>query len=662
MRSLFLWLILALCSPYAAQAQTAWLPVGPFGGDARSLTLDPAHPDRVLAGTSAGELYVSNDFGKDWQRFARVGKGNDFVLDHLAIDPTDGTIFVSAWALTHEGGALFRSRDNGKTWQSLPPLEGKSIRAMAISHSDPRIIVVGALDGVFRSNDSGDTWERISPSDYAELKNIESIAIDPADPRVIYAGTWHLPWKTADGGKTWHSIKSGVIDDSDVFSIIIDPQVPAVVYASACSGIYRSDSAGELFRKVQGIPYTARRTRVLRQDAAHRDTVYAGTTEGLWKTADAGQSWKRMTPANVIVNDVLIDPRDSNHILLATDRGGMLASTDGGSSFTTSNKGYTHRQIATLLIPHNDAAAGDIYVGVLNDKEFGGVFVSHDLGASWTQASNGLNGRDVFTLQDAGSGELIAGTNNGIFYRLGSSDWRPINDIVEQHSETIPGKRLKHGKRTPSRTVVKQVHSTLNARVSDLVVTRTAGGEDRWYAAGNAGLFLSADRGKTWSMVSPNAPKGLVSVAVHGNDILAASRMGIGVSTDAGVTWREPKLPNINNIVSVAIAPDGSQWVAAREGAFRSTDHGATWTYLWGLPVKEIAFMAWDDSLERMLATGVDSTDLYQSADGSSWSRLDAGWLLRAVSSSNGRVIAATAFDGVVLGPATPQPITTAQR
>ena len=38
-----------------------------------------------------------------------------------------------------------------------------------------------------------------------------------------------------------------------------------------------------------------------------------------------------MTGADVIVNDVYVDPRDSKRVLLATDRGGVLASQDGGS-------------------------------------------------------------------------------------------------------------------------------------------------------------------------------------------------------------------------------------------------------------------------------------------------------------------------------------------
>jgi photosystem II stability/assembly factor-like uncharacterized protein len=71
---------------------------------------------------------------------------------------------------------------------------------------------------------------------------------------------------------------------------------------------------------------------VLKQDPTNENIVYAGTTEGLWKTTDLGKVWKRVSDPEVVVNDVLVDPRDSNRVLLATDRSGVMASTDGASN------------------------------------------------------------------------------------------------------------------------------------------------------------------------------------------------------------------------------------------------------------------------------------------------------------------------------------------
>ena len=209
-------------------------------------------------------------------------------------------------------------------------MHGKSIRAMAIAASDSKTLVAGALDGVFRSTDGGKNWQKISSSNQ-EIHNIESIAVDPKNPDVVYAGTWHLAWKTDDGGASWHHINKGMIEDSDVFSIIVDSTNPSVVFASACSGIYKSQSAGDSFQKIQGIPFSARRTRVLKQDPSNPAIVYAGTTEGLWKTTDAGKTWNRVSNSDVVVNDVMVDPRNSQRVMLATDRAGVLASDDGAT-------------------------------------------------------------------------------------------------------------------------------------------------------------------------------------------------------------------------------------------------------------------------------------------------------------------------------------------
>ena len=330
-RKSLLFLILALCCASAAWAGQ-WTALGPDGGDVRSLTYDPQNPDHIFLGTSTGSLFTSTDGGHSWTKFAHLGNGDDYVIDHLAIDPqSPNKMYAAAWSVENQqAGDLFRSNDGGTTWETTPAMHGKSIRAMAISASDSKTLVAGALDGVFRSTDGGKNWQKISSSNQ-EIHNIESIAVDPKNPNVVYAGTWHLAWKTDDGGANWHHINKGMIEDSDVFSIIVDSTNPSVVFASACSGIYKSQTAGDSFQKIQGIPFSARRTRVLKQDPSNASIVYAGTTEGLWKTTDAGKTWVRVSNPDVVVNDVMVDPRNSARVMLATDRAGVLASEDGGA-------------------------------------------------------------------------------------------------------------------------------------------------------------------------------------------------------------------------------------------------------------------------------------------------------------------------------------------
>jgi photosystem II stability/assembly factor-like uncharacterized protein len=624
-----------------------WAVMGPDGGDVRSLTYDPQNPDRVFLGTSTGVLFVSDNGGKDWSRFAHLGTGDEYVLDHIVVNPQNTNImYVSAWsAQSQQTGDIFRTHDGGKTWHTLPAMHGKSIRAMAMSASNPKVLVAGALDGVFRSNNGGNDWERMSPAGHAEIKNIESIAIDPKDPNVVYAGTWHLAWKTADGGANWQHINKGMIDDSDVFSIIVDHTNPANVFASACSGIYKSVTAGEQFSKIQGIPFSARRTRVLKQDPTNENIVYAGTTEGLWKTTDLGKTWKRISNPEVVVNDVYIDPRNASHVLLATDRSGVLALNASGI-WTTSNHGYTHRYVTAIVPDQKDS--NTIYVGVVNDREFGGVFFSRDNGQHWQQRSAGLGGKDVFTLRQASSGALVAGTNHGSYIlEHNATEWRPINTVVVEKAATKTVKKGKKSTQVAGKTVTK---STLDARVNEVDISG-----DRWMEATTNGLYFSKDQGRTWMGGPVQGEKEFLSVRGRGNTVVAAARTKVYVSHDNGATFTERSLTQyVTSIRGVTLTPEGQIFVASREGAFASSDSGATWMHVVaGLPDKDITSIAFDPTAGRLLATSLQTGVVFQSTDnGRSWQRgPDSGYPLRRVSVVHGRFVGATPFDGVIFQP-----------
>jgi photosystem II stability/assembly factor-like uncharacterized protein len=646
LKPLMLLLLASICAFGSGARQ--WSVLGPDGGDVRSLAYDPHNPDRVFLGTSTGVIFVSDDGGHNWSRFAKLGAGDDYVLDHMAFDPQNSkNIFVSAWSVQDQNaGDIFRTRNGGKDWEALPGMHGKSVRAMAVSASDNKVIVAGALDGVYRSNDGGNNWQRISSND-GVVKNIESIAVDPKDPNIVYAGTWHLAWKTSDGGANWQHINKGMIDDSDVFSIIVSSANPSEVFASACSGIYKSVSGGDQFEKIKGIPFTARRTRVLKQDPSNPAIVYAGTTEGLWKSVDEGKNWKRVGIPEVVVNDVIVDPRNSQRVLLATDRSGVLASDDSATTFTASNHGYSHRYVSAILADTKEA--NTLYIGLVNDREFGGVFFTRDGGQNWLQKSSGLDGRDVFTLKQSHNGTLVAGTNKGLFELVsGSSSWHPINNVVLEKSvsRTVT---LKSGKKKTV-TSIASTHTLLDGRVSD-----TDLGSSRWFAATSAGLFTSKDQGKVWVGGPVTGEKDFVSVQAQDGLVVAATRSTVLVSEDEGKIWQPARLASYAiNIRSVTLAPDGQIFVATREGAFHSADSGKSWNHVVaGLPDKDITSVAYDGSHKRLLATSGQTGVVFESADGGkTWQRgPDSGFPLRRISVVHGRYVAATPFDGVVAQP-----------
>ena len=649
-----------------ASSQAAWSAVGPAGGDARSFASVPGEPSHLYLGTTNSWLYESLDAGASWHHLARLGAEDGLILRHIVVDSANpATIYVAAFRADRPDGGLWISHDGGRRWSDTEALRGQSIFSFVQAPSDPRVLFAGTLAGIFRSADAGATWAQISPLTEPlsrEIHEVESLAVDPANPDILYAGTWHLPWKTEDGGKNWHIIKQGLIDDSDVFSIILDPDHSNTVFLSACSGIYKSENAGARFRKIQGIPSTARRTRVLKQDPANREVVYAGTTEGLYRTEDGGKTFKLLTEPDLIVNDVFVDPRDSNHVLLATDRGGVLASSDAGATFTASNRGISERKVTALLVDRDNPAR--LFAGVVNDKSYGGVFVSTDGGAAWKQIDTGLDGRDIYALAQTRDGMVLAGTSHGIFALDPPAAADPANGspspalppsvLTWEPRNTIANTIMKVSTETHMKTrvnVEKQVKAPvveLESRVNALDVSG-----DVWLAATTLGLLTSRDQGASWQGGPVLGLGEYLSVTVHGDLMAAARADGVVLSKDAGQTWWPMGLPTmLTRIHRIVFSPDGTLWLGAREGVYFSEDQGKTWLWIGRLPFRDVDDLEYDATSRRVLVSSRTNDQVFAIDPRTmTWKWWRTGYRIAMIRAAGDRLVAASLDDGVLVEP-----------
>ncbi|WP_202925593.1 hypothetical protein [Edaphobacter sp. 12200R-103] len=658
-RPLLLALLIALvivpASISLALPSSAWLPYGPDGGDARSFAVDPHDNQHLYLGAANGWIYDSHDGGVQWKRLARIGSRDNLVVDNIVLDTTTkGRILVGAWAVGSSDGGLYVSDDSGVSWKEVADLKDQAVLALVGAPSESKTFVAGTLKGVYKTTDSGAHWKLISPEGSTEIHEVESIAIDPKDPNIIYAGTWHLPWKTSDNGAHWSNIKEGVIDDSDVFSIIIDPKAPNVVYASACSGIYKSDTAGMRFQKIQGIPSTARRTRVLMQDPQHQNIVFAGTTEGLYRTTDSGTNWVRTTGPELIVNDVYIDPMNANRVLLATDRGGVLVSNDGGASFRPTNSGFSSRQVTSFV--QDLRSPETIYVGMVNDKAWGGVFMSSNGGLTWTQKNGGLESHDVLSLGQASDGTLLAGTRHGI-YRLNGDVWSKVERVslelpeVEAPAPKPAVSKKKGARRAPVKPVAKKKAPPKPFDGAVFAFTRDG---EQVFAATADGILRSFDGGQSWNLVTD--PQGHIwyTIASSRSTLVASSLTKALLSTDDGHTWKPLATPSeLTQITAVAADSFGGLWVGGREGIYHSADQGVSWQVLKNLFVRDVNSIYYDEKGERILVTGNSSTTFAFAAHlpDQKVTYWNTGWNLRLLRPVSDHLVAATLFDGVVIQP-----------
>jgi photosystem II stability/assembly factor-like uncharacterized protein len=644
--SLRVFAALVLSGTFAIPMHAAnWFPLGPYGGDARCFAADPGNSKHLYLGTASGWIYESHDGGVTWLRLSQIRDRNDLIIDHIRTDARNPRrLVVGAWIVDHPDGGMFISEDGGKTWNDVPQMHGQSVRSLTRSDSNPDVMVAGTLQGVFRTTDNGLHWSQISPAGSTEIHEVQSVAIDPKNPQIIYAGTWHLPWKTVDGGAHWENIKQGIIEDSDVFSILVDPVQSQTVYLSACSGIYKSVNAGALFKKAPGIPSAARRTRKLLQDPGHLTTVYAGTTQGLYRTLDAGQTWGPLTPDNVIVNDVYVDPKDSAHVLLATDHAGVLRSEDFAASFHQSNAGFSARQVVALAADPIHPAV--VYAGVVNDKEEGGVFQSVDGGAHWRQDSVGLDGRDVYSLASTPAGTLLAGTTHGIF-RLQGELWVNTGQWLKNVSHE---KRQAAEPVAPSRDDRGSVHQPM---IDSIVYSLVSDGNFATYAGTSDGLVRSENDGIAWTPISTLRMGEVRFFAEEKGVMLAAGLKRMSLSTNGGTRWVPLALPAaLTQISAVAVDGDRSLWVGGREGVFYSPDNGASWRPIHNLEIPQVDAIYFDRPSNRILLTTANSTMVFavQLPDHTVryW---ETGWRLRFARPMGTHLLAATLYDGVVIQP-----------
>ncbi len=318
----------------------AWQPIGPWGGAARAIRLDPARPDTMLAISMRGTgAFRSRDAAKTWTLLTNFPELPNTRLDAAWILP-------GKWLIGAAPGGLYASTNEGDSWQVVPGTEKLSVYAITSWQRDPRVVAIGTNQGVWMSNDAAATWRRISPKTIDDLTAIVSVAFHPARAGTLYAGTPHLPWKTTNAGATWTKAHSGMYDDSDIFSIVLDSTQEGRMFASACSGIYCSTNGGVAWRRVQGIPGNNRRTYVVAQSPHHPRLLFAGTSAGMWKSEDTGNTWKKLN--EMVATSIAFHPTSKQSFYISTERHGLLRTDDDGVTFTPRNEGFASRSIEAL--------------------------------------------------------------------------------------------------------------------------------------------------------------------------------------------------------------------------------------------------------------------------------------------------------------------------
>lgn len=680
-RTLLLLLLFTLVAPALPQSHTAaaptgadgtesspqyamdWRVTGPTGGDVRALEVDPNDLQRFYFGTLDGQIYTSIDGGQQWRLLFNFNRPK-LVLDHIIVDPRDSKIIYASGHRHKDPGGFFKTTDGGVTWRESAQLKGEAVHSMTQSSQNPDVLVVGTNRTVYRSTDSGETW---TPTSAFGTTAIESLAIDPRSTDVIYAGTWYLPYKTTDGGRTWNIIKTGIIDDSDIFAINIDPRNPDHVIASACSGIYETRNAGAQWRKVQGIPSQSRRTRAILQHPSLPGIVFAGTTEGFWRSTNGGESWMLTTSKQLEINSIAVHPKNPQAVYIGTNNYGVMISTDGGRNFAPSNGGYSGRFANAILADREKP--GRIYATTINTATGGGFFfVSNDGGVTWQPSMRNMPNRLISysILQDERDPNVIyLGTNLGIYRSLDrGASWAPMGAPKVGPTPKPKGARGRArgsaaaGAAASKRgdDMVKRAQEALNAAGYNVGTpdgnagTRTVSALRSFQAAKGIDVTGTLDDATLTALglaggVQTSTPAGKlpqpplflsdpINALVRTYDerngrtgMLAATNAGLFRTYDPAQGWERLPYPGSFDTRTLCISTSAQNpntiWIGtAISGLLVSRDAGETWQQVSGIPTNApVSAIAEDQTRPGRIYVGTKQTFYYSHDGGQSWTR-----------------------------------------
>lgn len=539
--------------------------------------------------------------------------------DIQAVESNPNIIYVGAAT-----GGVWKSTNGGLTWEPIfDDQPASSIGSIAIFQQNPGIVWVGAGEGnprnsvgvgygIFKSLDDGHTWQFLG---LEKTEKIHRIVLHPTNPDIAYAAALGTTWgenpergvfKTVNGGKTWKKIlfvdeKTGCAD------LVMDPVNPNKLFAAMWehrrwpwffksggpgSGLYVTYDAGETWKKFtekDGIPKGELGRIGIGIARSNPSVVYAlieAKKNALCRSEDGGRHWEivnqtdNVNPRPFYYADIRVDPQNENRIYSLHSR--LVVSNDGGRTFER-NRSRVHSDHHALWIhPQN----GNL---MINGND-GGVAISYDRGETWRFVDNlplaqyyhiNVDMEIPYNIyggmQDNGSwrGPSDVWENGGIrnyhWQEVGFGDGFGTLSIPDDpnsgYSMSQGGYLMRFNLSTGERKDIRPpAPDSIELRFNwNAAIAHDPFDGDALYF-GSQFLHKSADRGESWAIISPDLTT---------NDPAKQKQKESG-----GLTLDVTHAENHTTIFTIAPSPINASviWVGTDDGNVQVTrDGGKTW-------------------------------------------------------------------------------------
>ena len=524
------------------------------------LAMDPSNPETLYAvlyarqrtpwsfvsgadltgGRDVGGLFKSGDGGATWKKLTnglpartqRIGvdvhRKNPKVLYAIVQTDEGGTSPIRD-PKSRRGG-VFRSEDGGESWTRTNPLNPRPFYFSQIRvdpANDKRVWVLGVSFHV--SDDAGQTFrddlgDRVHPDGHA-------MAIDPRNPKRVLLGTDGGLYLSLEGGRNWQHLDRFAA--GQFYRISLDDSVP-----------YRI--AGGLQDNLNWVGPSATRSRDGIQNA---DWTNLGGGDGFYN---------------------VFDPEDRD-VIYGESQGGAIFRMNLRTGETKplrpepaeGQQAFRFHWCAPFLASLHEK--GVLYLAGNR------VFRLAKKGEEWTPVSPDLSARDPEKIFATGSGA----ENYGVVYALAESPlkagllWAGTDDgklwVTEDGGKKWSDRTAGLPAPAKGQWIQSIEASSHDPSTAYLVVGAYRTGNDAPL------VYRTADLGRTWTSLASNLPAGVPAKVVREHpkspDLLfAGTEAGLFVSFDRGGSWTKfGGLPTVA-VDDLKIHPRDGDLVVATHG------------------------------------------------------------------------------------------------
>jgi PKD repeat protein len=380
----------------------------------------------INSGASYSLIYNTvNLLGNDCDGVNSGGQGSYDLA--IAADPNDAyKVFIG-------GINTWYSSNGGANWSINNMWSGNCFGAAVEVHADKHFLayqngtstVFECNDGgLYSSSNHGSTWNHLSNG--LEISQLYRLDVAQTTSDEVIAGLQDNGTKSRIAG-TWYDVVGG-----DGMDCIIDYTDEDIQYGEyQFGGLYRTINKWSSKTLItSGLSGTAYWLMPIAIDPNVHTTIYAGLQD-VFKSTNQGTNWTQISNwGGSTLKELAVAPSNPDYIYTTT-QSVIYRTTDGGTNWTdiTGSLPTGSSSITYIAIKNDDPNTVWVSMGQYNGY---GVFETTDGGSAWINISSGLPTIPVMCVvqnkQNTTQTELYAGTDVGIYVKVGGSAWALYSD------------------------------------------------------------------------------------------------------------------------------------------------------------------------------------------------------------------------------------------